>query len=268
MQRLNMNRVAARLSSIQRVTATLNDYSVCEGNAAAKVVLSFNTKPNSDEVHTVIANLFNKSVSVVRNSFRRINAEREHATVMVGFVVPNTLMEPYNERAGSRFQIMSANILMDKTDETLWAIRETDAGRMLCRQGADDLTELLETARVRRVGVPQMASVVASATSIAAPGEYAAYVDPASASVRFGYVLSTHGDSLDIVTSHADHSVVTVATPLVVEVAALDGVPQRKEQAAPVADGKNMSEYYKKVYDYDPQYFQKLEEIINQHAAA
>lgn len=263
MNRLNMNAIASKFG--ERVThtnvATIHDFRLSADKQVAKIIVGFAANPvNTMEVAHLLGETFQNKLNVVPNSFRRLNSERGNY-LMVGFVTANRTIKPYEEKAGN-YMVMASNILMDKSDESLWEIRDTTAGKMLCRQSDEDLSALLEVARVRRVGMPQVLSLSSAAQS----REFAAFVDTQSQQVRYGYVVRAGANEQEILPIDAPEKVITVSDESVVEVAAMNGADAKLMKADDV--GMSLEQYYSKLYSYAPDFYKELKRQIAEHATA
>lgn len=267
MTKLNIQRVASRMAErLSHVTASVHDYQVFDEGCLARVVVSFNTKqPTAAEVATTVSNLFGNELSIVPGSFRRLNPETAIASLMVGFVTANRAVRPYDEKAGN-YMVMASNILMDKTDESLWELRDSNGIKTLCRQGDEDLSELLEQAKVRRLGTPTLAAMASTVN----PDEFVAYIGR-NHDIRHGYVLSeaeTEGDEFEDevkILSLEGQEEEQIESARVIEVAHLNGADRFEEVSA---TGKELKDYYKQLYGHNPEFFKKLSSIIDQHAVA
>lgn len=304
MNRLNLTAVAAKMAArVSTVTANVVDFQVLSPTLA-KVVATFNTlEATREDLHDAVCAAMKNTAMPVRNSFRALSSYGNPA--MVGFVALNRETKPFTEAAAAKMTALASNMLMDAVDDSLWEVRSDGAGgKMLCRQqDGDAMRGLLETARVRAPRAPKLENVMAGVDA----GNFTAFIDPATDSLRFGYVLATDleitappvsGIDLDAVGNEAveiipldsivdnesdeltgegnrvaerlveDQAPVIVPASLLVECAELNGSDRVAEVAAPsnVFNKQAMLDYYKQMYSYAPDYYNKLAAIINNHA--
>lgn len=187
MQRLNTARVADILSSrLPNVVASVVDHKLVTPQIA-QIVVEFNTiESNHDERFKAVASALDNKARPIRGSFRQIASYGNPA--MVGFVEINREVKPFSESASKQMKVLSSNMFMDTSDDSLWELRSDASGnKMLARQQEDDLSSLLVTATVRGSRAPKMSQVVAAADR----GDFVQFVDPVNAKMRYGYVLAT-----------------------------------------------------------------------------
>jgi hypothetical protein len=188
MNRLNVARVADTLTSRLKstVAASIVDYKLVTPSLA-RVVATFNTvEATREALCASVGAAFGNNASPIEASWRKLDTYGNPA--MVGFVSLNREVKAYTDEAAKGMKIMASNMLMDAADDSLWDVREDGAGgKLLCRQNDNGLKALMETARVRQLRAPRLESVMSAADV----GNFVAYVDPKSESVRYGYVLAT-----------------------------------------------------------------------------
>lgn len=297
MQRLNLNRVIANFDQrADSIVAGLHDFELVSPTLA-RVIMTFNAPCRDRETAALaIAKVFGGKASAVAGSFRPVASMSLPA--MYGFVKLNREVRAYEESAQKQYKAMASNLLMDASDDSLWEVRSGSAGKMLVRQNQDDLSELMITARVRQHNAPTLATIVTNPVE----REYAAFVDPDSEQVRYGYVLAfgeledgsevveilpnpvtdgldsnesdnQMGDGNTIADRMADNGEpVTVNVAFVVESALLEEADADNfksfEAPADLHSNAGMKVYYKQLYGYDPAYYAEIEKMIDQHATA
>jgi len=232
MQSLNVGRFSDRLASKigTQAAATIYDYQTLDNGA-------------------------------IEGSFRRLKGYPDYRPVMAGFLCPNVEVRDYKEE--STYKVMASNILMDPEDESLWKLSTSESGnKYLTRQGQEDLSELLSIARTRDPSIPTVASLASDVVN----REYVAYVDPTEYKMLYGYGIPASAGTTEVVERNTGKSVI-VSNALIVEIAALNDSDVFTEVAAP-EDEKGMRDYYKEVYEYAPEYYSMLEEIIRNRATA
>jgi hypothetical protein len=187
MQRLDMASVADRLASrISTVAATIADYRMVTPTLA-QVVATFNTvETDRASLARAVGAALNNDATPIEGSFRSLSSYGNPA--MVGFVTVNREIRPYEEASTKKMQALSSNMLMDATDDSLWEVRSDGSGnKMLCRQEGDSLQGLMETAKIRVPRAPKLDNVMAGVDR----GNFVAFIDPTTESLRHGYVLAT-----------------------------------------------------------------------------
>lgn len=260
MQNLDLDHFAAKLE--QKVgavaVATVYDYDMIAGGIA-RIMCGFNRKVTPTEARAALSKTFDGQARVIEHSFRMIPGAKEWRPIMAGYILSNREVRDFEESAN--YKVMATNILMDKTDESLWQLATSPSGaRYLTRQDNEDLFELLSMAKVRDVSIPTLASLASDVKDY----EYVSYVDTETASVRFGYALSG-GITTATVLNRDTGTVTEVLKDMVIEVANLHGSDRKRAIASSTPD---MVSYYKELYGYDPDYYAQLEEIIKDRASA
>lgn len=187
MSSFNYGRVADRLAArVPQVAASIVDYRMVTPQLA-QVIATFSTdKANRGDLTAAVGRALKNEASAIESSWRSLSSYGSPA--MIGFVQVNAETRPYEEASASKMVALASNMLMDATDETLWQVQaDGSGGKMLCRKGDDNLQALMETARVRAPRAPKLAGVLSSVNK----GDFVAYIDQETASIRHGYVLAT-----------------------------------------------------------------------------
>lgn len=255
MNQLNMARVASKLSAKgDFVVANIHDSTSLAGGRLYRVVVSC-VEGTKERMGQAIALALKNEASVVADSFRPLPYENTY----VGFVVPNTQVRDYNPTVLSTMQELSSNMLMDQADESIWTVQSSGDAKYLCRQSDEDLSELIQTARVRKPGIPSVSQVVASVSGEEL--EYAAFVDPSKAALRFGFIVETAGTTVTILARDTD-KLIKMDKQFIVESADLSG---KFEELS--SDNKEMMDYYRQVYNYDPKFLKMIENIIKERSS-
>jgi hypothetical protein len=247
-------------------TLNVNDYEMVTPTLA-RVMLTYtgNVPMAQEEVRAGISKLFEGQASPVAESFRKVKDG-----VIAGFVKTAREVREFDSGAvtAGKMKEMAANLLMDKTDESLWEKKSGASGDYLVRQGNDDLSGLVHLATNKQIGQPTFAHL---ASMPAEPKEFAAFVSIDSEEVEHGYVVASADGKMTVVPVGSDDAV-EVQTAQLVEVINLDGEDAKAAgtvMAAEVAADKSaMIEYYRKMFSYAPDYVQKIVDIINQHSFA
>lgn len=262
----SLERVLHNFSSrTPRVVASVTDCHM-KSKTLARVTLAFNTMDATrKECEQAVAALFDGLAAPVEGSFRPIRSGGLPA--YVGFIRANREVKNLTDEIQASLKVVSSNLLLDKADDSLWEIKQGPSGdRYLCKQGNEDLAELVAASVSTQFGVPNLNRVMASLPS---PMEYAAFVNPESEEVQFGYVIASEGGKVQIAKRvNGEVNEVEVDATLLVEVASFKNAEIHKEVAAPSAQGDKaaMKDYYKRLYSYNPEYYAQVEKMIDQHA--
>jgi len=292
MQHLNIDRVVSSLASRQKLTAALTDFQPVSKSLARVVVTMPRTgNINKYDVRQAISLATNGHASPVDNSFYHIDSNGLPA--MVGFVRANTTAKPYDKSEVGKMRVMAKNMLMDASDDSLWAVKTSvDGDRMLVRQSQDDLSTLLSSVKASVIRAPRI-SQLASVVNI---GDAVAFINPRTERVRCGFVASASevagdaGDALEIVqmpeennpdephgleevvdTQNDAYASVSVSSNLVVAAVTMPTRFFSTEVAAPANTNNKqaLKDYYKKVWNQgNPEFLKRLFENIDRMAAA
>lgn len=260
----DIDRIASKMSAIR---FSVNDYQVVTPTLA-KVVLNMAGHPDSPiEIRAAIAKLFKGQASAVEGSFRWATRQGDIKTA-VGFVKANVDVREFDEKAeAGKYRVMSANLLMDNEDRSLWEVREGAQAKYLARQGNEDLTALVHMATARVSGSPRLVQV---ASGQPATKDFVAFVDVSTEEVRYGFAVTSAFEGKVTVIATDDESPVEVAEANIIDVFELDQ-EEHARLSATAANGLSkeaMIEYYKKAYSYSPEYIQEIIKMIDQHAFA
>lgn len=291
MQRLNLSNMLAKLTTASTPHASVSDFKM-HTPTLAEVIVSFNTVESfdRDQLGLAVAAAFDNDVSVVEGSFRKVQSFGHPA--MHGFVKLNQEVRAYDETASAKgMQAVASNMLMDTADDSLWSITAgPDGQKMLSRQNDKDMAKLMTTAKVHMHNQPVLAGVSYEVNE----GEFAAFIDATTNSVRYGYVLANEGEGMveilptdtgaandtdnqrggeNKVADRMDMEVqpVKVDVAFVVEVARVaENVAVKFEGAAELPTDSRSKEamraYYKQLYSYDPSYYSDIEKQIAEHS--
>lgn len=260
---LDLDAVAAKINTF---TMNVNDYEMVTPTLA-RVMLTYTGEVpmQHEEIRAQVAKLFDGLASPVAESFRKVT----HG-VIAGFVKTAREVREFDANlvTAGKMKEMASNLLMDKTDESLWEKKSGASGDYIVRQGNDDLSKLVHLAHHRQMGQPTFAHL---ASMPAEQKEFAAFVSSDSEEVEHGYVVASANGKMTVVPYGSDEPV-EVQVAQLVEVINLDGEDSKKlgtQMAAEVASDKSaMVEYYRKAYSYAPDYVQMIIDMINQHAFA
>lgn len=282
-----LNRVAASVGIIQ---ANLTDEKKITDDIY-RVVLCFNTSEGTKrEKLLAIAKLFNGHAMPIENSFRALPESYQYS--MVGYVSKNNEAIEYTEEMASsgRYKTVAANILFDESDESLWEVNSSadNSSKFLVRTGMEDLSDLVALAKLKNEVQRNRTINLSSIYNDAFVGEYAAYVDPHSCEVKYGYVIASdcvYSDDMQDseiealnnepeveILDRESLSPVKVNPELIVQSANFHGEDEdnlpKTETASEYDMGnkESMKAYYKKLYSYAPEYYAEIDKQINEHA--
>lgn len=270
MQRLNLNRVMARYKERTEgkydVVATLHDMQILN-DEVAKVILSFSVESHDRQKNFMaVANLFDGLARPIEGSFRQIPSSRGFA--VVGYVEKNTEIRECTTASLEKYRVMAGNILMDEQDSTLWQLKSVNGSKYLARQSEETLSDLVALASVRQysdsMAVGKVSDMVVASVK---NGEFVVYVSPKSHDMKMGYVVSASDESMEILNTDSDE-MEEVPNDFLVESTYLKNSEIAADVEVPAQGNKAaMKEYYKQMFSYAPDYYQKMAEIIDENAA-
>lgn len=255
----------------------------------ARVTASFTQDHLSqDDAYAALQKTLGNAMIPIKASFRWLD---EKAGSAIGYVFAPPVTEFIGgDTVPDKYRQIAGNIYMDKADESMWNMREGVGGKYLARQGQEDLTAMLETARVSpRGSQPRMSQVL---TASVQERELVSFVSESrrSASVDYGVVLSTGENGSMVVLSHMTTQPVTVKADMVIASFAIDSrkvppIPKDKVMAMKKSRPKPASisekvqaadvyspnltpqEYWTLQYSYNPEYLAKVLQQVAEMAA-
>jgi len=191
-------RVLNRMSQNMKVVAAITDYQAVTPTLA-RVVISTSVESTREDLSRAVAKVLDGKAMAVPGSFRRVQSSGSPA--YYGYVKLNRQVRAMTEDDGKHMKALASNLLMDKDDQSLWEVTAGPNGqKMLARKTRDDLTQLLQTAKVYSVrGAPVLASI----STAPAVREFAAFMDPEKQAVRFGYVVAADQGKITVVPNTA-----------------------------------------------------------------
>lgn len=288
MKKLNLERVVSKLQDkVSLLQASLHSLEQVTPEIS-RVVVEFTTDiGNHVDRRMAIASLFKNELVAIPNSFREISGYRFTAT---GFVSAKKEEREYTDEvaASGRYKAIASNIMMDSEDESLWSVNSSGDSKYLIRHGEEDLSALVALASLeQRSRTGRVISVSSIVTPPIQAGEYVSYVNPMTLEVSHGYslgyetVIATNEDGeeeefeeLQILDKEAN-DIINIDPHLVVESAVMNGDDKEnmpEEILASMDEYSNskegMKEYYKKMFEYSPEYYEMMSRIIDGHAVA
>ena len=267
----DLDRVASQLA---RFTVSVHDYTMVSPTVARVILSHTGTVPTQEEIRQKISACFENNAAAIAGSFRQLTANGDIKSA-IGFVKMSREVRPFDENeikaSAENFKVMASNLLMQKSDNSMWEIKSGASGKYLAKQTNDDLRELIHLAHNPVNSLPRF-SAIASLASITQPREFAAYVDLDAEEVMHGFVVASNDESLTILSRETGETVEVAANQLI-QVQDLEGEEQIALTASPEMqnfgqDAAGMIAYYKLAYRHSPEYVQKLIDMIGQHAYA
>jgi hypothetical protein len=252
------------LDKLRTKTVALTDYQMVRDNLA-RVVIAKTGDWTKDEFLQQVTSMFNSLAIPVRDSFKELAG----SNTVVGFVYSTPDIRTFETEDEGKYRALASNILMDTEDRTTWELKEGASGKYLCRHGMEDLSELAQGICTRRGNSPRLSSIAISAG--VAPQEFVAWVDSDEGEVSYGYAVERDEDSGKLsVLSSTTNEVKEISEDLVVHAVHLNGEDQKMANMTLAAnsDKGNMTEYYKKLFSYAPEYVAEIIKMINQHSFA
>lgn len=253
------NMVSASIHDFEQVSPTLY-----------RVIATFSSRDwEAEKMGQALASCLGNEFSPVPGSFREVTAGVPAA---IGFVRANREVRELTAAVEGQMKVMAKNILMDKSDDSLWEVRSNGDSRYLIRQTAgDDLGKVMQTAKVRAYNVPKLAVM---ATASLSRREIIAYVNYQTEEVHLAGVLASvdgeDGEQLEVLDENGETQVVDPNA--VVESAHLKGeieaiaAEKGVDLPANLNSKEGMISYYNTLFQYAPDYAKQLREIIDQRA--
>lgn len=237
-------------------TVAITDYKVVS-KKLARVILSTTGNPSKSTIEDAVAKKSTGTFAVVKGSFRKV-AEG----VAVGFVKANTQVRAFDKTKYRTFASAS-NIMMDKSDESLWEVKTNSTGKFLVRKNNEDLSALLEASTMRRSDVVRLARLTIAK---AEPSDAVVFVDD-EGEVQAGYAVSTNDEEVKVLEANT-RKLKTVGYGAVVGImnVPVEASLHRKVKASAATD--KMVDYYTQLFSYAPDYLEKVINNINETAIA
>ncbi len=239
-------------------TLAITDYKIdAQSPNLAQVVISYTGKFDKETLRASLREKFDNRVAPVEGSFHEIKAG-----AAVGFLRANreVRMPDQQELRASYRKVGASNIMMSDADNSLWEVKEGKSGKYLARTGQEDLSELVQASVNRRTDIPGLRHL---STASAATNEFVSFVSK-SGDLDHGFVMATNGEKVKLV-SFATRTDTIV--PLE-NVTAISRVPLPQSFVKQMAtagisreDKTQASDYWKKLYEYAPNY---LSDILDQ----
>lgn len=219
------------------------------------------------EASAVITRSLGGKVTPVADSFT-VLASNAVSDLVTGFVVPLITSRPF-DGADTSMRAMAGNMFMDE-EEHLWKLQKTEAGDVLVRSHIDNADEIRVMMQSLCSGVP--AEAVQANESIIAQhaqsvGEIPAssdilYVDPETQKVTAGVIIAVVEDVPNTVAVAGADGASAISRDLLICAASFDGLEdaEAKELEAQATSFTiaDITEYYRKVFQRRPEYFEQF----------
>ena len=261
----NVNRLVTAAASASHVSIVTAHVPVSNRVSQVCVRLPLGNKELSKvQLAASIKSVLSNDGMPVLGSFRRCESDDNYA---IGFVVANLETISVSEASERGLRPVTASLFLDKEDESVWNVTSSPDGQILVREGKENLSALLETARVRDVSAPELASF-----NSADSGDFIAFVDPLSGNMRGGMVLASTEDGVEVITPDSEETEI-VSNNEIVDVIDPEGETEQVASAQGIEIAEfnskskaSMKEYYKQVFSYSPEYIKQMMTIIDQSA--
>ena len=181
----------------------------------------------------------------------------------MGFVSPNHEVRDYSEKATSSMVQVASNILMDETDESMWDVTTLESGeKCLVRRASEDVGMVLSSVRNSRVDLGRIDNKVVRCYA----SNYVAYVN-ADGTMDSGFVMSSENGGTQLTVLTPNDKMHVISSERVAHIS--EGVLEeaKKKEVAALTDPQKLKDYYAQVYEYNPDYFAKISDIIDSIAA-
>ena len=250
----------------------INEYQLVNPTLA-RVTVTCASFSDKDQLLDKLAAALEGQAAPIQSSFRWLE-EKRHAIGYVALARKTRVVVDVAQLESAGFKEVAKNVFLEG-DENVWELKEGAAGKYLVRNSeGDDLSGLLEEARVSPMGsTPRMSRVQAATAKV---HEFVAFVntDALVPFLDYGFsVGQTEGQEYRVVSSTTGQEVkvnpVAVAGVYNLKGEQFDafakaGVKLVKAQAF---DAGPVIEYYRKAYSFAPDYIAKIVQQV-EHLAA
>lgn len=271
MRNLDMDRVTSQLSRRfgEIPTATITETTEIEPGLARVICQLTPGNRDADANLRGITALFNGQASPIEGSFRPLAKDGSRLT-LVGFVTSNREVKQLTKDVKAHMTIISKNVLMDE-ENSLWDVNRTPSGDLyISRQEGEDLSEIMASLVTPRLGIPTFQSI---ASYVNTESEYVAFAT-VDGNIRHGFISESSEEELKVLCRDSGEVESINPGQVIESITNLDSgdiIKNAIESAYEDTNGMDvdkMVEYYKKVYQYDPEYMKKVEDQIRNRAAA
>jgi len=242
---------------------SMTDYSMIRPQLA-RVILAFTGDYDKQEIQDTLCQRMKFLAAPVENSFRTVQEG-----VAIGFLRSNRPVRAVkndNElRAG--YKVMSSNILMDNSDETLWEVKSGAAGRYLARKGQEDLSDLIEASTNHRSDIPKIHQI---SLATAARHEFVAFAST-SGDMEYGFCVASNPEKMRVVSFATRQPTIVQASQVasIHRIKTPRSVHNKIVKAGISREDKNQQiEYYKQLFGYSPTYLAEVIDMIEHESVA
>ena len=226
----------------------------------ARVIVSFTSLSSRPENFAAVQRALGETASPIEGTFIELDGTRALTPQLLGWVRRNQQIKEVSSAEMSSLKVMASNLLMDPSDESLWELRASGNSKYLVRRDNEDLSELVETAKLNRTNTPVLARIQPSAVD---RFDMVSFVDDSRLSVRYGAVASVMGDNVKVMPLDTKVPEVISASTVILGL-------NFREQAnnldvkVPTEDATQdaMIRYYQKVFGYSPEFMDQIADII------
>lgn len=228
------------------------------------------------EASSVISRSLGGKVTPVADSFT-VLASNAVSDLVTGFVVPLRTSRPF-DAADTTMRAMAGNMFMDE-EEHLWKLQKTEAGDILVRSHIDNADEIRVLMQSLCSGVPaatqhEHESLIqqhAQSLDQIQSGSDILYVDPESQKVTAGVIIALVEDIPNTVAVANAEGSFTLTRDMIVCATAFDGLEDQEakelEANASSFTIADITEYYRKLYQRRPEYFEQFMSRWRSHFA-
>jgi hypothetical protein len=224
----------------------------------AKVVIGYTGHVDREFIRNSLTAKLQNSATPVVSSFKEVKPG-----VAVGFVkATKDIRQISDKQITAGYRSIGGNVLMDKSDNSLWGVKSGAAGKYLVRQEQEDLSALVQAAAQRRVDIPRLNQIAIAA---AAAKELVAFVDM-DGDMDYGFAMKGTTEKVKVM-SFARRCEVTVDYDSVVSIYPIQIPKQLSAQvlaSMTPAEKSNAKAYWDKLFFYAPDYLRQIKEYVDQ----
>lgn len=238
-------------------TVNITDFRI-KSPTLAKVIISYTGQVDREYIRKTLTDKLSGAATPVVSSFKEVKPG-----VAVGFIkATKDIRSVSDKQITAGYRAMGGNVLMDKSDNTLWDVKNGAAGKYLVRQEQEDLTALVMAAAHRRADVPRLSQITVAA---AAAKELVAFVD-ADGDVDCGFAMKGN-DSAVKVMSFNRRIPVTVDYDTVVSISKLQIPREIHNQviaSMTPAEKSDAKAYWEKLFFWAPDYLRRIKDYVDE----
>lgn len=249
--------------------------SAIEGTALTRVYGRLDRRANSTlsavEATQVIRKSLGGKVQAVADTFT-VLASDQISDLVTGLIMPLRVSKPFTE-GEEGMRVMAGNMFMDQ-EENLWKLQKTEAGQLLIRSELDNLEEIqgMMASLCSGVGAGIVAANEAwvqqhyAAVNRIGGGADILYVDPETFAVTAATVIAEIEEDANSVAIAGADGISSITRDLIVCEASFDGLTDGEEEAT-AASIDDIADYYRRVFQRRPEYFEEFMSRWRSHFA-